>query len=278
MCCSTLSLCYHSYKCITINFDQSKPIDVSKISPVIDNSAAIHHMILFGTETLLTNSDPVWDCAQMPNGQPLWVWAVGGGDFVLPTNVGLRLGPKSYQYGVLQFHYDLSWNADVAHANQIDSSGVKLYFHDELQTNEMGIVRLGVPMGNIALAANTANQTLVGTCPSTSTQALGTAKLNVFSTVLHMHKLGKSISLEQRRGGNFYSYFAATSQWDFNNQQFYESSNVIEAGDALVTRCTWDTTGVGTVTHGGEDSTSEMCFAFIFYYPLLPTPVQACGA
>ena len=52
--------------------------------------------------------------------------------------------------------------------------------------------------------------------------------------------------------------------------------------DSITTTCTYDTTSVTTVTKGGEASTNEMCFGFLFYYPRLTTTtgadIDACNA
>jgi hypothetical protein len=56
----------------------------------------------------------------------------------------------------------------------------------------------------------------------------------------------------------------------------------VYVADALVVTCTWDTTSVTGMTKGGEASTDEMCFIFLFYYPRLltntGTDIDSCNA
>ena len=53
-------------------------------------------------------------------------------------------------HAVLQIHYDLHWSANVAATHELDSSGVRMYLSDELQPQEMGVIRFGPSTSAVA--------------------------------------------------------------------------------------------------------------------------------
>jgi len=60
-----------TYECMPLVFNFTSDIDVQQIDPVIINSAVVHHMILFWTDTYLNSSTLTWACPNLPNGQPV---------------------------------------------------------------------------------------------------------------------------------------------------------------------------------------------------------------
>lgn len=66
------------------------------------------------------------------------------------------------------------------------------------------------------------------------------------------------------------------SPWDFHNQisAFYEEPIVIDEGDKVKLTCTWDNSADSPYqyndppqdVHFGEETTSEMCYAFTYRY------------
>ena len=263
-----------TYVCLTLKFVGNSR-DAIRISPIVDNAQVVHHMVLFNTPQLNDENVPVWDCTNMPSGTPVFLWAVGGVDMVMPNDVGLRFGSDGVQYAVLQMHYDLSWAPDPTQAHQFDSSGIKLYFADKLQQEQMDVLIFGVSFSLIQIPPGKSEYTLSNTCGSAATAGLP-QDLNVFAAGLHMHKRGKSINFEQFRNGQSLGYIASLPEWDFNNQQWISVNTTVQPRDSLVTTCTWDTSQDTSIILGGEDTSKEMCYAFMFYYPKITELNGAC--
>jgi len=254
-----------NYVCMTLSFSGA-PRDAVFFSPIADNVNVLHHIVLFSTPQLDDMNRAVWDCTNMPVGYPVFVWAVGGQDMSLPSDVGLRFGKGFIENAVIQFHYDLSWTPNPAATNEYDSSGVRLTFAPTLQANEMDILIFGIPQGQIQVPPGKPNFQMVNVCPSEGTAGIP-HDLQVFAAGLHMHTRGKSIYFDQVRNETSLGYIASLPEWDFNNQQLIYVDRVIKAGDSLITTCIWDTSKDTSVVLGGEDTTREMCYTFLFYYP-----------
>jgi hypothetical protein len=89
-----------------------------------------------------------------------------------------------------------------------------------------------------------------------------------------MHELGTRFVTEIRRGGDSgpAETLVEVDPWDFDGQTTYPHEGVVlEPGDAIVTRCTYDNPHDYTVTYG-EDTEDEMCFNFLTVYPLDALP------
>lgn len=80
----------------------------------------------------------------------VFAWAPGASNVELPTDVGFRTGNASggFHSMSLQTHYD-NPNGDVG---MRDSSGVRVYYTEELRPIDMGVMKLGDP--NIVLEGN----------------------------------------------------------------------------------------------------------------------------
>jgi hypothetical protein len=103
----------------------------------------------------------------------------------------------------------------------------------------------------------------------------GTCTINtpitIFSAFPHMHRLGIRITLELRRMGDpNWTTLVDIDPWSFNDQPnivIDPQHQMIMPGDQLRTHCWWNTNG-NNVSFG-EASSDEMCFNFIYHYPLL---------
>jgi hypothetical protein len=245
-----------------------------------------------------------FDCSSMPPGTqgPVYVWAVGAKEFSLPSIVGLpvasNLGTtKGVAYGVLQVHY----SNPAKLKNIIDSSGVMIQTTSELRPVAGGLIMLGTNVGSIRIPPNRASYGLSGSCSADTTRGLPSAKtINpltsdyvVIASSMHAHTLGRRIWTEQWRGATRVRVdgtdpLGTQPYYSFANQQFVDlpSNSILKAGDELITRCVYENTisagkkdgnsvaAAGKAVVGCEATTCEMCFNFLFIYPLIP--VSGC--
>jgi hypothetical protein len=110
-----------SYICKGFRFPASKAFHITKFTPIKSNQQVLHHMILYSTTDWL--GDDYFPCPSMPSGsQPLFAWAVGGGTFEPPADVGFPVGKDRVVYAALQIHY----NNIGAVEGLVDSSGVTM--------------------------------------------------------------------------------------------------------------------------------------------------------
>jgi len=289
-----------SYMCRAFAFPPDVALHATNFLPIVDRSDVVHHMILYSVDrdyTMLNNIE----CSSMPAGTqgPVYVWAVGAKEFSLPNIVGLpvasNLGTtKGVAYGVLQVHY--SNPAKIK--NIIDSSGVMIKTTSELRPVSGGLVMLGTNVGSIRIPQNRASYGLAGTCSASSTRNLPSAKtLNpltndyvVLASAMHAHTLGRRIWTEQWRGSTRVRApdgsdpLGTQPFYSFSNQQFVDlpSNSLLKPGDELITRCVYENTisagkkdgntvaSAGKAVVGCEATTCEMCFNFLFIYPMIP--------
>jgi hypothetical protein len=94
----------------------------------------------------------------------------------------------------------------------------------------------------------------------------------------HMHQLGREFSTVVQRGGNELTLVDVPA-FTFDNQISYphDPPFEIQAGDQLVTTCTYDNTNDFPVGFG-EDTEDEMCFNFVLAYPIdiVPEDYRVC--
>jgi len=236
---------------------------VTAFAPVIGDSRGLHHWILYLVTSPQTDG-AVFPCPSMPAGSEfLMGWAPGGQNAVLPADVGLETA-GSDDWLVLQIHY---WNV-AGHADAEDASGVAMCSTTTPRPNTAGVIWLG--SSDINLPPRSRDQMVENTCPSRVTSLLP-QPLHILSSFPHMHNLGTSIRTDILRGGDpaASETLVDVPRWDFNNQTLYwhDPAVVLNAGDALRTRCVYDNPGDTTVRFG-EATEDEMCFNFLMAYPI----------
>jgi hypothetical protein len=222
--------------------------------PVIDNTAHLHHLLLFKNAEGNAQDGPFecgsWDLSWDLVGG----WAPGRGTEIMPAGAGVRLEPGMQL--VVQAHYD-----SVTAAGQQDQSGFRV-----VTTDAPGLVDAGMLWSGVSWlqAINGANVDKVGTCTINT-------PITIFSAFPHMHQLGTKITLEVRRMGQpGWTTLVDIDPWSFNDQPnipIDPAEQMINPGDELRTHCWWNTQGNNVPF--GEASDDEMCFNFIYHYPLL---------
>jgi hypothetical protein len=212
------------------------------------------------------------ECAQMPSDiQFIAGWAPGGGNYVLPSDVGLEL-PKSTDSMILQVHYH---NVDH-YTDANDASGVA-FCTGAPRTHLAGIYTLGSL--NIQIPPEAVNFDVTGHCGSGLTAYLP-EPVTAVAAFPHMHQLGTKFSTMIHRGSDTgtTATLIDVEHFRFDSQQMYalDPPVVVNPKDGLVTTCTYSNPTENTVRLG-ERTEDEMCFNFVLIYPIeLFTGSRSC--
>jgi hypothetical protein len=119
----------------------------------------------------------------------LYASAPGTSPLVVPPAAGFRVGQVSNRYVVIEAHIS---NPNLVVGVNVTSL-VKLHFTSTLRANDAQSLILGnLPTNFPPIFPNAPSVHLEATCPSACTKGF-TGNLNVFSSMLHMHLIGKQI-------------------------------------------------------------------------------------
>lgn len=259
-----------AFFCKGFDFGTSSIRHVVEFSPSVVSSHVTHAKLFsvpYDTQSLGT-----FACLDaLDDAVPIYTWSVGQGSFILPAEVGLRVGSDStIRYVVLQLRYS---NPSLA-TDLTDSSGVVVKMTTTLRAYDAGVLGVGVGPTTISLAPLKSEVEIAGQCSSDKTSVLSES-LNVFSIAHDTRKYGEVAWLEQ------WTYSALTQEVTFNNiigqsyaQTAYDpviasstSSAVIAPGDLLIAHCIYDTQSSNTTVSGGPGAFEEHCWSWLWYYP-----------
>jgi len=264
-----------NYWCKGFNFpDLDRDYHAIKFEANLNNSAVLHHMILYECERPLFMDKPDV-CNDMTGcNQFVWGWAPGVSDRCLEDHVGIRFGrtSRAAKHLVLQIH----WNNPQLVADHVDSSGVTLVYTPRLRKHDEGVIMVG-PM-DLTIPPNSTAHSEQGHCDGSCTKNLP-YPLQLTGSVLHMHLAGRRIWTEQYRDGKLLRELGRNDNYDFNSQEWipYSSPLTIMPGDQLKTTCVYNTVGRDKTTEWGEGTSDEMCLQFISYYPKTDFPSCVSG-
>nr|XP_039264402.1 DBH-like monooxygenase protein 1 [Styela clava] len=258
---------------------------IIKARPIITkgNEMLVHHMILYQCGTDLKNRKDLNENGTMcysPDmpahystcGTLVSAFAIGGTDFHFPPEVGHSFGgKKNSRYFQLQIHYD----NPMLKNDIIDSSGVELTYTAELRKYDAGLIVLGNTIDGFEhfIPPNAQQFKTVGHCQSRcwkgAMEFSKTPSIKIFSTLLHTHITGRSVTVRHYRNGTEQSIISQDKAYDYNYQEmrFHKSMPEIFPTDHVTVECSYNTTGNKNIVLGGLGSQQEMCAAFAFYYP-----------
>jgi len=219
-----------------------------------------HHMILSKCKKpKKTGFGETWDCQHhaMCNDQSkiMFAWAKHAQPTELPNDVGFSLQPDEYL--VLQVHY--------AKPQQNDNSGLAVLVRQTKPKYTAGMFlllrsHLKIPPFTPAVHGDV------------NCQANLRSPIHVFAYRTHAHSLGSVISGYRfspgEQGGRDWKMIAkGNPNWP---QAFYpmNSELVVNPGDILAARCTYNTTEHSTPTKIGSTGGDEMCNLYLMFYTL----------
>lgn len=253
------------YVCYGVDLDLGDKRHVTALAPLIDNATIVHHMLLFSASSSYGSTPKPCGGANM--GQLVGVWAPGGQALELPPEAGYPL--EGTAHFVLQIHYSNLMALD----GEKDSSGYQLCTTTELRPNDADILAFGSFNFDIP-AQSSVDITCDLKLPSF------TPTLHGIAGMPHMHKLGTHMSTTVLPAGGGAAIDLGTAEpWNFESQVWtmLGESTVVKPGDLVRARCAWDNPTNENVGFG-EDTSDEMCFGFLMYYPRIETPGWQWGA
>jgi hypothetical protein len=286
------------YRCFALDWSPAAPTYVTGVDVTPGTPEQVHHIIVYlvpaGTDELLerwNEADPGagYGCYGGPSatlagaGESLrapqfvsgWVPGSTGGD--LPPGTGL-LAPAGSRL-VLQVHYNLEQSAPRPDRSEIALSVAAGVDRPGLYVplvNPMWLLEpesFSIPAGKEGVE----HRFEVDPAPFAALLA-PTVDLKdgfeIHRVALHMHRLGTSgeVAVERADGGR--DVLLAVPRWDFHWQREYQlaAPAELDPGDHLSIRCEHDNTSSDARPDPvdviwGEDSSDEMCIAFLYVTP-----------
>nr|XP_046230083.1 DBH-like monooxygenase protein 2 homolog isoform X2 [Scatophagus argus] len=248
------------------------------VEPVIEHHDIVHHMLLYRCPSFVTEP---YDkpCYMGDTGDACFMvvaaWAVGGGVFELPEDMGIPIGGEnSDTFYRLEIHY----NNPNEEKGRTDSSGMRLYYRPitHPQQHDVGILSTGLlPFDHLQynIPPKATQFHTYGVCNTTVFSQLVNPlpDLQVFAVLLHTHLAGRKVRVGHYRKGKQIDFLDFNENYNFELQQIVSLGNIktIKQGDEIAVECTYSTTSRSGVTKMGLATTDEMCLAFLFYYPAI---------
>jgi hypothetical protein len=226
------------YECFEFNAPWgSQEVYGVRFKPRIDNSAVLHHMLLYQHSNTVIDG-ALGPCLRKYDDSTLIAeWAPGTGDMVLPDDVGMQLTATGY---TLQVHYN---------GNGTDRSGLEVCYVTEPRAHTAAMHWLGTT----AIAGTTAS----GVCRPSSSEAIHTLKYWP-----HMHRSGEHMKVTIDRADGTEEIWH-DAPFDFAHQIFWDSDKVIMPGDTITTTCSYS-----QPSQFGQGTNQEMCFDVVLAYPV----------
>ncbi len=256
------------YRCFVLHthYAQDRWVTAMQVRP--GDARIVHHVLVY----VDTSGQAARLAAQTNDGQPgytsfggigfppeglLGGWAPGNGPHPLPPGVGLRL-PRNADI-VLQVHYHKDGKPEA------DLTRLGLYFAQGPVDKPLHIWPLHAPLWIPAGDAHYTTQADL-TVPADAT---------LLEILPHMHLLGRTISVTATLPDGTTRPLVSIPDWDFNWQTtyVYQRPVALPRGTVLHLTATYDNSANNprnphvppqTVTWG-EQTTDEMCLAFLFY-------------
>jgi hypothetical protein len=243
-----------SYICFVVKVPWgTTPAQALRFRPVVDDTRVLHHWLLYAQNGGLRDGDIHGCNGRHANAALVAGWAPGGGDIVMPENVGQRLPSGDDAYLILEIHY----NNSGGYTDALDRSGVEICATKELQQYEAAPHWLG---SERILMLGGGDHDVTGTCTPQLTETAF-----ILSSTPHMHLLGKHMKTTINRGDGSKEVLH-DAPFRFEDQVSYPTPTEIRPGDTLTTTCTFNNSTGRPVTFG-SDTENEMCYNFVLAYP-----------
>ncbi|XP_046579744.1 DBH-like monooxygenase protein 1 [Haliotis rubra] len=258
-----------TYVCQQFKVPDEETYHAVAFEPLIDNHDVMHHLLLFGCQHEIGDMNP-HQCSGIDQRCQSWLaqWTMGvEGQVCAHPGTGIRFGKGSYPFMSLQIH----WNNARRVQNMTDNSGMRVYYTRMLRRYDAGNVQIG--QSDLDIPPGVTNHLEVGGCSGNCTKNLLPYSVFLTRTYIHMHYLGVRGVLEVYRDGKLMQTVADDADYQYQLSPIHVHNTPVEIkpGDEMRLTCYFDTkTGDRLRNHPvyfGEGSSSEMCFAFVTYYP-----------
>lgn len=248
-----------------------------RFEPIVDSPDVVHHMLLYRCDSEPSSFvGSVSDGGKMPCTDLRYGWAVGGKDFCLPEDVGIRFSKdRADSWHVLEIHYD---NPKLEN-NIKDSSGVRMLVTSTASASQnldaAAFLWMGARIRDIAIPAGRSAFHISADCVFNDLPDEG---VTGFAFGLHGHTLARALWTTVRtKDGTYLHDAGCQSTYDFDLQEllFLPEPFTVTKDMVLSAHCVYDSTGRTTTTRGGDETNDEMCITFLLYYPEQPS-IRKC--
>lgn len=260
------------YMCMMFDLPQDSKYQLIASESIVDNDNVLHHVTLYGcngdaSEMISTPQRcgmAVAGCRDF-----LAAWAVGAPKLCHGDKYGLPFGKDSVKRVLLQIH----WTNVEKRENLFDSSGMRLYYTENLREYDAGILLTGQVL--LQIPPKQEEVSVKGTCPQQCTRAL-TNSIYVTASTVHMHYLGVQASIRHMRDGAELRKLTdkLTTRYDKPTIQIYDPPVEVRPGDEIEIECVYRSKHQETDTYWGAATADEMCYVFFMYYPHEPDFTQ----
>lgn len=258
------------YRCFVLptNLTDTRYVAAMEVHP--GNSKIVHHVIAYletqggarKLEAANTDGQPGYSSyggIGAPASGALGGWAPGNMPRLLPDGVGIRL-PKGADV-VLQVHYHASGKKES------DQTQIGIYFAKKPVDKRLRIMPV---FAGLNIPAGDAHYTTRGTWPLPITD-----DISVLEVMPHMHLLGKDMTVTATLPDQKQETMIKVPNWDFNWQTtyMYKQPLKLPANSKISLVAHYDNSSGNPLNpnnppkpmHWGEQTTDEMCLAFVFY-------------
>lgn len=261
------------YRCFLIDWPYDVDMWITGIHIKPQNREIAHHAIPYlipaeDVDAFVALDDeapgPGYPCFGGPGGSVaslqrmrwLGAWAPGGGATLLPEGVGLKVSPGAKV--ALQMHYHVDSEQLSAQVPPADQTQVAFQLSAEAQgwaTTQPWTDIAWVLGAGMEIPAQSTGVTHEFRYTIQNNQGFA-----IRSASLHMHELGREARFSVVHPDGTESCLLHEDHWDFNWQRAYALRHpvIVEPGDEVVLRCTWDNPTDHDVKWG-DGTLDEMC-------------------
>ncbi|XP_030626622.1 DBH-like monooxygenase protein 2 homolog [Chanos chanos] len=248
---------------------------IYRVEPILEHVDLVHHMVLYQCPSSVTKPHEEL-CFQSPEinqcSQIIAAWGVGGGAFEFPEVAGVPIGGDGR---VQMYRLEMHYNNPSKLKGRVDNSGLRFFYTSELRQHDAGVFTTGLTVSPVYAIPPTASRFhTFGLCDTSLIKQIlpdSDQDLHVFASFLHTHLAGRKVRVGHFRDGKQIDFLTYDENYDFEYQQVINlgKTKTIKQGDQVLVECTYNTQDRNAITWGGFETTDEMCFAFLYYYPVL---------
>ncbi|KAK3627544.1 hypothetical protein LTR56_019128 [Elasticomyces elasticus] len=246
----------------------------------VASSPLLHHLVLYAcygasaTFADMLDKEPNcdWETFSNPCIGFVTEWAPGMSARTFEDGYGKPFGADYYEYAMLETHY----NNPEQLVGEKDAASYTFIYTDQQVDTEIGTLTLGdlqvngwfMDPGKELVAKTTI-------CTPECTGKWPAEGITAVSVFHHMHFRGRNARVQIIRNGTEIAPLSSLRDFDYGYQFSKALDNIqLLPGDQLITTCEYNTMNDTMPVPGGQPSSSEMCFAWVDYYPL--NSVLAC--
>ena len=238
------------------------------LEAIVDKAEMLHHYVLYA-------------CSRMPRGSSssfgqgwgycsTWLggWAPGADTFFkADANASPKLANLNGK-PVVGFRLNVHYSNDDLQSGVVDASGFKMHYTTQPREHVMSFfapMMLNVNT-DVRVPRNHERYFITSGCFIEGLES----DIHVSGLFYHAHLLGKEMYTELfTQNFTKRTDIHAADSWIFDDQSILKiSDTVIKNGDYIQSSCLYDSRERSDMTIIGPETTDEMCWAFLYFYPV----------